>query len=139
MAARVDRMHHLILFVLLLAPFGALAQTDPYPRPVQERIAEATLIVVGKLRNAVGFTKHSQGCDVEVQQVLFGSIPTNKTLTVCTKEACGFGPTSHMKSKMKTTSVFFLPKALSSVIIAHTSLLLSVSANTHNDCIFYSL
>jgi hypothetical protein len=73
------------VFYLYAASFlaiGASAQTEPYPRPVEDRVEEATLIVVGRLREAQGPTKHQQSCRIEVDQVLFGAIPTNKTLMV---------------------------------------------------------
>ena len=71
---------------------GASAQTEPYPRPVEDRVAEATLIVVGKLREPQGLTKHEQSCRIEVNQVLFGAIPTNKILIVSYTGTAHFYP-----------------------------------------------
>lgn len=77
---------------ILSVAFAISAQTDPYSRSVEERLAEATLIVIGKLRDPQGSTRHSQSCRVEVEQILFGAIPTNKTLIVSYTGTARFYP-----------------------------------------------
>jgi hypothetical protein len=63
----------------LLAPFVAMGQEEPR-MSLEERVAAAKLIVVGKLEILPG-GKHST-CKVEVSQVLYGTMSTNKTLHV---------------------------------------------------------
>lgn len=82
----------LCICAALSVAFEISAQTYPYPRSVEERVAEATLIVVGKLRDPHGMTKHSQSCRVGVEQILFGAIPTNKTLIVSYTGTARFYP-----------------------------------------------
>jgi hypothetical protein len=82
----------LILCALMAAAGGSLAQTEPYPIPLEDRVAQATLIVVGKLRDPGGFSRPAQSCRIEVEQVLFGNIPTNKTLVVSYSATARFTP-----------------------------------------------
>ena len=85
-------MRSLIIFCALTAiALGGLSQTEPYPIPLEDRIAQATLIVVGKLRIPQVKSVHTS-CRIEVEQVLFGAIPTNKTLVVSYSESARFSP-----------------------------------------------
>src|SRR5262249_4956249 len=71
-----------IFGLLLTMRFNASGEGDELePRmSLPERVSNAKLIVIGKLHPLPG-GKHGS-CTVEISQVLFGSMPTNKTLLV---------------------------------------------------------
>lgn len=60
---------------------GAFAQAQE-PMPLERRVREAKLIVVGKLQGTVTISKHKDSSIVEIEKVLLGSVPTNKVLLV---------------------------------------------------------
>jgi hypothetical protein len=50
--------------------------------PLARRVREAKLIVVGTLQGSVTVSKHQDSSIVQIENVLFGSAPTNKVLLV---------------------------------------------------------
>jgi hypothetical protein len=73
------------IFVILAVFFSWVAvggDSPPEPRmSLSNRVAEATLIVVGKL-GPPGNTGKRTTTSLQVEEVLFGSIPANRTLLV---------------------------------------------------------
>ena len=90
----------ILFWVVGLLTFGARAQTEPYPQGVEERVKQATLIVVGKLRDVQDLGRHRSSCRVEVEQVLLGAIPTNKATLIVSYTPTGrFWPSRASKTK----------------------------------------
>jgi hypothetical protein len=70
-----------ITLCLWLAGLTAFAQSQE-PMPLARRVQESKLIVVGKLQGSVTISKHQDSSTVQIDKVLFGSIPTNRVLLV---------------------------------------------------------
>jgi hypothetical protein len=73
--------YFLILCIWFARPMIVLSQ-ERDPLPLEDRVKEAKLIVVGKLRGYVTISKHQDSSWVDVEEVLSGIGPTNKTLLV---------------------------------------------------------
>src|SRR5882724_3318586 len=70
-----------VLCVILALQSTALPQSGE-PLDLEERVREATLIVVGKLLPLNDVSKYLSGGEVEVEQVLLGATATNKPMAV---------------------------------------------------------
>jgi hypothetical protein len=70
-----------VLCVVLPLQSTGLSQSDE-PLDLKERVREANLIVVGKLSAEYTVGKNLNGGFVEIEQVLLGTVATNKPLTV---------------------------------------------------------
>jgi hypothetical protein len=70
-----------VLCVIFALQSTALPQGGE-PLDLEERVREATLIVVGKLRPVNDVSKYLSGGEVKVEQVLLGATATNKPMAV---------------------------------------------------------
>src|SRR5882672_1359237 len=70
-----------VLCVIFALQSTTLPQSGE-PLDLEERVREATLIVVGKLRPVNDVSKYLSGGDVEIEQVLLGAAATNKPMAV---------------------------------------------------------
>jgi hypothetical protein len=66
------------MWLLVLTAFAQAQE----PMPLARRVQESKLIVVGKLQGTVTISKHQDSSSVEIEKVLFGSVPTNRVLLV---------------------------------------------------------
>jgi hypothetical protein len=96
----------IIVCALTVIALDSLAQPEPYPILLEKRVAQATLIVVGKLRLPQLLSKHTD-CRIEVEEVLFGAIPTNGTLVVSYTESGRFSP-SLIRNREKESYICFV-------------------------------
>ena len=76
----MNAMRFLTIFWLAVQ-CASLAQAQE-PLPLAARVNEAKLIVVGTLRGHATISRHQDSSTVQIEKVLFGSAPTNKTLLV---------------------------------------------------------
>jgi hypothetical protein len=69
------------LCIFLVVSSGSIARGQE-PLHLADRVREAKLIVVGKLHPYVTVSRNQDSSTIEVEEVLFGAAPTNKTLMV---------------------------------------------------------
>jgi hypothetical protein len=76
------RLQALILLTVLLKAGIAYCQNESQPMSLSNRVAQAELIVVGKVSAPATESRFSNASEITVEQVLYGSVPTNRTLVV---------------------------------------------------------
>jgi len=74
------RLPILISLLVLLRPSIGHGQDESQPMSLSNRVAEAEFIAVGRVSGALTESRFSNYSDISIEQVLYGSVPTNKTL-----------------------------------------------------------
>jgi hypothetical protein len=71
----------LMSLLLLLTPSIGFAQDVSDPMSLSNRVVTADLVAIGKVSGPLmAVSKNSNYAEIQIERILFGSIPTNKTL-----------------------------------------------------------